>query len=291
MKFIQYLLATLSITGLILFLEKNCISNDKFEYSLVISNGVELKLANLIDNAIKNTQEILDRLEWTHALYPCFNAKNNELFFEAENLRSPTPVWIYAINLSGKAYEPRKIVEGQAPSINTNYSMLSYYKHPHELWVVSFENGEKRKIADDIGNNTPAVWFSEYELLYRNKENKLVKINGETGAKKDTGIEGIDPSAFSPKIGKVLCSADGRKIYLYSPENNNLELIKEFKFLSVGRSFVFTNNGDSFLYTRQTLFKQLQINEGHDLFICLLNGNETKVLENVALFGGVFLPD
>jgi len=227
----------------------------------------------------------------SYVLYPCLNAQKDELFFEAQDSKETTPPWIYSINILETKHQPKKIVEGQAPSINTNGSMLAYYRHPNELWVFALETGERRKIANDIADNYPAVWYSENDLLYSTKENRLVTINSTIGVKKYTGIEGVAPSALSHKKGKVLCSSDARKIYLYSPDINKLEVIKESSF-SIGSSFVWSPGGDSFLYTRQTFFKQLQLNEGHDLFLySLKNGKEKKILEDVALFGGVLIPE
>jgi hypothetical protein len=279
----------LSIVTFVFMYSSICYPSDDTEISYILAIDGNLKKIHLHDNKVEREESILDVNQWSHISSPSLNSKNNELFFEAQNLRETTSAQIYAINLSDSTHQPKKIIEGRSPSINANGTLLAYYKHPNQLWILSLESNENRKISDDIFNGYPALWYTDSDLLYITKEDKLEKINSTTGVKKDTGIEGVAPSALSPKGGKVLCSSNARKIYLYSPDNNKLEVIKEFSFLSVGSFLVWTPDGESFLYTRQTLFKQLQLREAHDLFLYSLKGKEQKILEYVALFGGIFI--
>ncbi|BBO67243.1 hypothetical protein DSCA_11730 [Desulfosarcina alkanivorans] len=78
-----------------------------------------------------------------------------------------------------------------------------------------------------------------------------------------------------------------KKIYLYTIKTNNIKLLKKNNLFSMGSSFVWRNDGKSFLYTRQTFRNLIKLNEIPSLFLYSLDGKEKKLIDKYSFFGGV----
>jgi len=68
-------------------------------------------------------------------------------------------------------------------------------------------------------------------------------------------------------------------------------LIRKTRSLFIGSTFVWSLDGKSFLYERQTWANQIRLNESTDLFLCTLDGDEKIVIKRMALFGGFALQE
>lgn len=239
-------------------------------------------------------EKILNNDRWSHVYWPSYDEEKDLIYFVAQDshdIKSRTN--IYRICLLSLDQEPIKlIVNARHPSISPDNNTMAFYRHPNQLWIQRLEKMNGKKVVSDIVNYQPCVWVSNTHLLYANLSNNLVSLDLNKGKKQETGYSHIVPGALSPDGKKVLCgSSDGKKIYFYSPVSNELTLIKENKFRSIGTSFIWLPDGDGFLFTMQTWSNILRFNESRDLFLYEFSEQkETLLLDKTALFGGTFLP-
>jgi WD40 repeat protein len=146
------------------------------------------------------------------------------------------------------------------------------------------------KLVDNISDYQPTVWISDRSLLYTDMNNHLMKYDVISNKTEDTSYDYGIPAALSPDGSQVLCgSYDGKKIYIYTIKTNEIKLLKKTNLCSMGSSFVWRNDGKSFLYTRQTLGNIIKLNEISSLFLYSLDGKEKKLIDKFSLFGGVQL--
>ena len=282
----------LIIFGLFLLLPKVILAGDyMLKEKYIIADGSTLIMGSLENGHLSSIVKILDCNKWSYICWPSYNLKNGNIYFEAIGQDEVRTTYIYSINPSLKKLQPQKILKGRKPSLSPDGSLLAYYRHPNQLWILNIKDRENKLMATDIPNRRPAVWISQYRLLYNNLEDMLIILDTSTGKKKLTGYDGIVAGALSPDGKKVLCvDAGGRKVFLYFIETNELSLLKKSKYLSIGSSFVWSADGNSFLYTRQTWANQMKLLEGKDMFYYTIDGKERRVLSNIALFGGFALP-
>lgn len=256
----------------------------------VISPGNEMIFYRLKDDEIRGLSNFLPDKKWINVYWPCYSKENNKLYFEAENKTFGPSRQIFCIELNGKTKKPRKVVEGRRPSISPNGKLLSYYRHPNELWMLEIDRQKEIRFVSDISDYQPAVWISESSLLYTDKNNRLMKLDVFSNKIENTNYDNIIPAALSPDGNWVLCgSYDGKKIFLYTIKDNKIEIIKKTMYFSMGSSFVWRNDGKSFLYTRQTFANLLKLNEIRSLFLYSLSGKEQKLIDKFSLFGGTSL--
>lgn len=280
------------IVGIVLFFSQVIHAGDHVRMKkYIIATRGGLNLAVLKNGHTLLLTDILNRTKWSNVYWPSFDEKSEKIYFEALQEGEGRSAYIYSVNLLSKDLQPQKILQGRKPSLSPDGNMLAYYLHPNKLWLFNISEQTNRLIGTDIPNRRPAVWISQYRLLYNNLENMLIILDTSTGKKKLTGYDGIVAGALSPDGKKVLCvDVNGRKIFLYVIKTNKMSLIKKSKHLSIGSSFVWSADGNSFLYTRQTWANQLKLSEASDMFQYLLDGKERRVFRNIALFGGFVLP-
>jgi Tol biopolymer transport system component len=277
--------------GIVHFFSQSIYAGDhvhKEKYILATGGGLNLAVLNNGHDLLLT--DILDRSEWSNVYWPSFDEKSGNIYFEALYIGEGHSAYIYSVNLRSKDLQPKKILPGRKPSLSPDGNLLVYYLHPNQLWLFNIKEQENRLIATDVPNSRPPVWISQFRLVYNDLNGKLIIFDTKTSDKETTGFGGVVAGALSPDGEKVLCvDVDGRKIYLYFIKTNKMGLIEESKHLSIGSSFVWSADGNSFLYTRQTWTNQLNLSEASDMFQYALAGKERRVFRNIALFGGFAL--
>ena len=280
------------LTFIIFFLSiQPALSSEKMDPELfVMSPGNEMIFYRLQDGKIRGLNSLLPDDNWSNAYWPCYDKANKIIYFEAENKVFGPSRQIFCIELDDKTKNPKKVVEGRRPSISPNGNLLSFYRHPNELWILEINKQKKFRIVSDISDYQPAVWISERSLLYTDKNNHLMKLDVISKKTERTNFDYIIPASLSPDGNRVLCgSYDGKKIYIYTIKTNEIKLLKKTNLFSMGSSFVWRNDGKSFFYTRQTLGDIIKLNEISSLFLYSLDGKEKKLIDKFSLFGGVQL--
>lgn len=263
---------------------------DKIENNgcYVLSNGSILLKCLMDDNNFSKTTLEIDNDSWENICWPNYNASTEELYFSAISIKESFKNYVYKINLSDQPFSPIPVVEGDFPSLSPEGDLLLFYIHPYQLWVLNLKNNSTKILVSDMGNYSSAVWCANDKVLYATTSNKLFEYNIVTGEKRDTGYDNVIPSSLSPDGNLMLCgSFDGNKIYLYSVKTKTMKVLKKSRALTIGSSFIWSSDGKSFLYTRQTWSNTIRISEAQDLFHYYLDGKEIHLLKNIALFGGV----
>jgi hypothetical protein len=269
----------------------NCIENHE---QLLASFSGALKKIVLYNNQIKFTERMLDQMVWSYVYWPAYDRETKTVYFSGhENLNVKSGINIYSINLSTPNNKLEKLIDNaDFPALSPDNNQLAFYRHPNQLWIKNLDSTEvkAKKIIDDMANFQPCVWFSNNQLIYINLTKKLVIFNLLSGMRQETGYDDIIPGSLSPEGDVILCGAtDGKKIFLYFPLSNQVKLIKENKFRSLGTSFIWLSDGNHFLFTMQPWSRILTLDESHDLFLSTLNGKETHLKDKIALFGGISL--
>lgn len=280
------------IVSIVLFFSQVICADDHVRMKkYILATGGGLNLAVLKNGHDLLLTDILNKTKWSNAYWPSFDEKHGNIYFEALQEGEGRSAYIYSVNLLSKDLQPKKILRGRKPSLSPDGNMLAYYLHPNQLWIFNIKKQENRLIATDIPNSLPPVWISQFRLLYNDLNGKLIILDTKTAKKEATDFGGVIAGSLSPDGEKVLCvDVDGRKIFLYVIKTNEMSLIEKSKHLSIGSSFVWSGDGNSFLYTRQTWANQLKLSEARDMFQYSLDGKERRVFRNIALFGGFALP-
>ena len=271
------------------------IANDTVKKDqFVASFSGALERFTLDRGKISTAENLLNYNRWSHVYWPSYDEEKKLIYFVAiDNHDQELRTSIYRISFLSLNRDPiRLVVNARHPSLSPDNNLMAFYRHPNQLWIQRLEGMSEKKVVSDIVNYQPCVWVSNTHLLYANLANNLVLLDLNKGKKQETGYNRIVPGALSPDGKKVLCgSSDGKKIYFYSPVSNELTLIKENKFRSIGTSFLWLPDGDGFLFTMQTWSNILRFNESRDLFLYEFSEQkETFLLGKTALFGGTFLP-
>lgn len=205
LKVLFFLLPLLSI--------EPAFSSERMESELfVISPGNEMILYRLRDGKIRGLNSFLPDNKYINVYWPCYSKRNKIIYFEAENKNFGLSRQIFCIELGDKTKNPRKVVEGRRPSISSNGKLLSYYRHPNELWMLEIDSQKEMRLVSDISDYQPAVWISEQSLLYNDKNNHLMKLDVFSNKTDNTSYDDVIPAALSPDGNRVLCgSYDGKK--------------------------------------------------------------------------------
>ncbi len=257
----------------------------------IISTGNELIKCSLENDTIKSNTNLLHDKNRDGGVWPTYDRKNRLLYFEAPNEKFGRSKQIFSIELNKKSKIPIKVLEGRSPSISPNGSLLAYYQHPNQLWLFEIKSQKKKKVISNLLDYDPVVWISDQHLLFTDTEKRMMKLDVVTGEIQSTGHKHVIPGALSPDMDRVLCgSYDGNKIFLYFIKTNDLVVFKKTSFFSMGTSFVWSLDGNSFLYTKQTLSNVIKLLEIRSLFLSTLDGKETKLINRFALFGGFAMP-
>lgn len=279
------------ILGFILFvfLTQPIFSSDHMKKeSVIISPGGQLIKYSLINGTLKKRSDLLPDKQWSNAYWPTYDREKGLIYFEAENKEFGWSRSIFYIDINDEKQHPIKIIEGRRPSVSPDGRSLAYYQHPNQLWILELESQKNKKIVSDILDCQPVVWISNQQLLYADATNHLIRLNIVSENAENTGHNNILPGALSPDGYSVLCgSYDGSKISIYTVKTNELTVLKKSIFFSMGSSFVWSHDGKSFLYTRQTLSNLIKLDEIRSLFLYSLAGKEIKLIDKFSLFGGV----
>lgn len=292
MQLIKKIYKLISICAFFIFLLiQSAYSGDKMEKaSFIISTGNELREILFQNGELKANKSILISKKFDSAVWPAYDKKNGLIYFEAQNEEFGWAHQIFSMNFFDKDQNYKKVTEGRRPAISQNGSLLAYYRHPNQLWLLEIESNTEKKIVLDISDNTPIVWISNLDFLYTDIDQNMIKMNVLSGKGVMTGHRYIIPGALSPDKKQILCgSYDGKKIFLYTISTNEIDVLKKSIFFSMGSSFVWSYDGESFLYTRQILLNQIKLIESQSLFLCMMSGKEIKLIDRFSLFGGFAL--
>jgi hypothetical protein len=257
---------------------------------MILSNGSSLISYTIKSNKISETSNVINGIEWSYVTWPSYDERNKIIYFEAQNKDYGFNRIIFALNESLNSGKAKRIIEGQRPAISFDGSLLSFYRHPNQLWILNTKTIESRLLVSNFSKSQPAVWISDQHLLYSDIDYKLVKLDVFAGVTESTGHQFLIPGALSPDRKRVLCgSYDGKSISSYYISSNEVKKIKESNIYSMGSSFMWFQDSEQFLYTKQTFFSLIKLNESRSLFCFLSNGKDIKMIDKFALFGGIYL--
>lgn len=262
-------------------------NNTMKNQSLILSTGNELIEGLLQDGQFKVIRQPFLAEKWQRAVWPNFNRKTGQVYFEATNTDFGSTPHVFAFSFPAERIVPEIIIEGRYPSVSPTGSLLAYYRHPNQLWVMDLRSKKSTKLILNYAGRNPATWLSDEEILYNDTANHLYKINTSSGAKVDTGFQKVIPGALSPDGEMVLCgSYDGKIIYLYSTKTDKLKILKKLFFLSMGSCFIWFPDSSHFFFTRQTFSNQIKLKESRSLFYSSMEMEEQKLVDIFSLFGG-----
>lgn len=252
----------------------------------LLSNGGTLQKVLLHDDKVLQVVNILNSKEWSHSIWPTYNEKEHDIYFQAR--RGSEKTKIYKTNLISSVNEATVITDGSSPSLSVDLRLMAFYRHPNELWIHDLAKSDEWLIAQDLYHNRPVVWITKNKLMYFDESKRLLIIDVETNKKTYTGHQNAIPVVFSSDKKKVLCvSYNGKSIILYSLKLNKIEEIIKTKFISIGSSFIWHNNDEGFLYSRQNWKNIFRFLERKDLYSYKFKDKkDVKLLEKVSLMGG-----
>lgn len=257
-------------------------------YALAFSTGIYKYRYQ--KGSIYRVSDLDINLDLYDVYWPTYESDAGILIFEAKSKSENGKTSIYSMAIHNENTKVLKIIDGRYPSLSSDGRILAYYKHPNELWTMNLRHNTSKKVASDMLKRQPVVWLPNNKILYASLSKEAIIVDSKNDQIKPTGIYDIIPSSISPSGAHVLCgSHDGKQIFLYSVDTKDLNLLKKTKFLTMGTSFVWLPNDEGFLFTRQTWSNVLRLNEATDLFLHKFKNDETDVMDNVVMYGGVQL--
>ncbi len=255
---------------------------------LILSNGSSLYKHLISNKEISDSTLLFGGQKWNYVVWPSYDKTNNLIYFEARNSDYGNENYIFSVDVSSLPYAVNKVTKGYFPAISLNGEFLSYYRHPNQLWIKHIKNHKEHLLVKDFARYQPVVWISNKHILYSDTENKLVKFDVTSGNIDLTGHSFTIPGALSPTREYVLCGGYyGNNIYSYNIKTNEISNIKYSSIFSLGSSFIFVNNTENFIYTRQTFSNIIKLNETKGLFLRTKDGEEQEILDTFSLFGGI----
>lgn len=271
-----------------LFLLANYAMSEEYYLIGTAPSRNEMEVFSLNEDVFKLHKKI-ELPSISHYQWPSYNRVTHDLYFEGQSeVPQHWGSYIYKYNTKNNP-QIEQILKARYPALSPDGKWLTYYRHPGHLGLLNLENKQTKEIADDMYSKKPPVWISNNRMLYYSINNQLVLLDISTGEKRMTGYEKIIPGSLSPDGKTVLCGTyEGRKIILYSIDDNKIETIKESKFLTIGTTFIWRPDGKSFLYKRQKWSSVLQFREGGLLFLFSLEDKTEKDFDSgISIFGGV----
>lgn len=257
---------------------------------LILSNGSSLISCSINDNKLSKFREILNRNNWSYVSWPSYDPVNEIIYFEAQNNVHGFSRMIFGITRPFNSETEKKIIEGRRPAISPDGSLLCFYRHPNQLWVLNIKTNDSHLLLSNFADYQPTVWISDQSILYSDTDNQLIKFDVVGGKAEPAGHKFIIPGAISPDRKQVLCgSYDGKSIYFYNIDKNEVVKIKKSGIFSMGTSFLWSQDDEQFLYTRQTFTNLIKFNESRSLFLFLSKKKEIELIDKFELFGGTSL--
>lgn len=218
-------------------------------------------------------------------MWPSYSYVDDSIYFEARSNNT------YEYGIYKYSTKEKTILEitneGSQPAISPNGRLLAYYKHPNQLCIYDVITKTVTRHVQGLSNHDPPVWIGDDLIIYKNTNYDLILYNLTDDHHIYTGYSKVTPGAVSRDKQLVLLSSyDGHSIFTYDVRTNTLKEIYKTRFLSMGKSFVWSANNSGFFYARQTLLSQLRLSESTDLFYRELTGKEISIENNVAFSGG-----
>lgn len=233
---------------------------------------------------------LLPRERWGSLNWPCYNDNADIMYLEANREPFGGSSHIISTTLLTSTHQPIILTMGKMPSLCPNGEFVAFYRHPNQLWIFEVKTKDSKLLISDIIDIQPAVWISNRHLLYTNTKRNMLILDIISGNITNTGHQDIIPSVLSPSGTHILCgNYNGDKIFLYTPKDNTLKLLKNSKILSLGTSFVWFPSEQAFLYSRQSFWNNLiKFKEGQNLYIHPFDKKEKKLADQCYLTGGFF---
>lgn len=228
---------------------------------------------------------IIDFIDYRSTiLWPSFNQRTGDVYFERDNRIEST---ICKVSMNDSTKNVVEIVSGRSPSVSPTGEWLSFKTISNDLYVRNLLTGELRIVCRGVMSITPASWATADELLYVDMGGDLYRYNCMTKNVKNTGYYQVIPYSLSPDGRKVICKTINKpELMIYYPYSNELRVLKKFRCIQVGSSFVWESNSLRFFYTRQSFFSAMMPDGPHGLYRCTLDGDDKRLEKNFYMRGG-----
>lgn len=281
---------------------------------LYFSGGARIEKLDLKTRERKEIIPWLDRAGKyeSNSIFPVHSSKENKMYFFRSYVW-PVKYQLVAFDLENQKEEKTQDLKFyiEALSLSPDEQWFAYtlggllpdptgeraVPMPQQLVVRNLGSGEERVVVDDVNPYFPQpLWVSNEELFYGNVSEHMVRVNIASKEKKDTGFKRLEPCAISPDGRKIITIK--RKgdfdtvIYVLDLEQKELEFIKRVTHFTVQGSFIWSPDGKSFVYTRQSWSNLLPFQETGNLYwYDLATKKEIKLADTVSLSGGFWLAE
>lgn len=279
---------------------------------IYFSDGASIEKFDLVT---RKRQEIIPWLDHegryeSNSIFPSYLAEENKMLF----FRSY--VWPRKHELVSFNFETQKEEDVQelnhpinAFSVSPDGQWLAYLfgnlspdltaqqlkPSPLQLVIRNLKNKDVRVVVDNVD---PALglplWISNEELLYLHISGHIMSIDIISNIKKDIDFKGFQPCAVSADRTKILMierkSNLETSIYVLDMVRGKVDFIKKIYYFSLEGAFIWSPDGKSFIYTRQSWSNSLPFNETGNLYwYDLETKKEVKLANRISLYGGFWL--
>lgn len=270
---------------------------------LYFSNGESIERINL-ENKVRETLIKGEEGKRGNSVWPVYNHKNNQMYFFRSYIW-PQKCEFVIYDLENSKIEKTMNFCGTALSISPNGDAVAYYgKHNSStghnkflfLAVRNLSKNQEEIIVEDVdANSEPPTWLSDRELIYANDKSQYIDLNIETKQRNAWRERNLDYlSALS--LDKLQLAAIRSfpflsQIFLIDPNGNKINKTINSFFL-IGQELIWALNGRAFIYTRHDWKNLISFREAGNLYwYHLETGEEIKLADNIALFGGFWLDE
>jgi len=282
---------------------------------LYFSNGASIEK---LDLKTRKREEIIpwfDR-EGKHksnSIFPVYSSKEKKMYFFRSYVW-PVKRQLVTFDLESQKEEEIQDLDSyiEALSLSPDEQWFAYLlgglvtdptgeraePRPKRLVVRNLKSGEERVVAEGLNPyfTQAPIWVSNKALLYWDISEHMIRVNIFSKEKEDMNFKGLEPCAVSPD-GKKVIAIDRRSdfdstIYVLDLERKKPELVKRFSHFSLQGAFIWSPNGTSFVYTRQSWSNLLPFQEVGNLYwYDLATKREIKLADTVSLVGGFWLAE
>ena len=249
----------------------------------------------------------------SNSIFPVYSSKENKMYFFRSYVW-PRKYQLVTFDLENQKEEETQALDSyiEALSLSPDEQWFAYLlgglvtdptgeraePRPKRLVVRNLKSGEERVVAEGLNPyfTQAPIWVSNKALLYWDISEHMIRVNIFSKEKEDMNFKGLEPCAVSPD-GKKVIAIDRRSdfdstIYVLDLERKKPELVKRFSHFSLQGAFIWSPNGTSFVYTRQSWSNLLPFQEVGNLYwYDLATKREIKLADTVSLVGGFWLAE